>query len=85
MGNLNNKKVTAQAIADMFEGVRFVQLVADGKGKPKGFAFVEMGSGEAAAKAVAASGKVWMGRGIRANYQKWDGKSKWPPPDAVHF
>ena len=85
IGNLNNKKVTAEAISGMFSGVKFVQLVSDPKGRPKGFAFAEMRSAEDAGRAVGAGGKVWMGRGVKVNYQKWDGKSAWPPPDAVHF
>lgn len=86
IGNLNNKKVTPDNLIQIIPNIKFVQWLygPDGKGC-KGFCFVEMKSEEDAGRAKAGEGVKVFGRPVKINYQEKDGKSSWPPPNAIYY
>ena len=74
VGNLSYQ-VTQDALTEVFKEygeVKSVQIPTDREtGRVRGFAFVEMGSDEEEAAAIAAlDGAEWMGRGLKVNKAK---------------
>ncbi|GMH49100.1 hypothetical protein TrVE_jg11108 [Triparma verrucosa] len=86
IGNLNNKKVTPSNLPTILPNVKFVQWTYGPDGVSfKGFCFVEMKTSEDAARVKAGEGTKVFGREVKVNYQKKDGKSSWPPPNAIYY
>jgi len=83
IGNLNARTMTVDTLFEAIPNIKFVQWLTNPEGTCRGFCFVEMKTPEDAAFAMGMTGTKIEGRPLKANYQKADSKSSWPPPNAV--
>jgi predicted sulfurtransferase len=81
--NMCRNKMTEQILFDILPGITHLVWRVDRKTNQfLGQGWVEMASPDAAARAVAKSGLLVLGRPISIVYQPADGKDAWPPPSS---
>lgn len=82
--NMCRKNMTEDVVIEFIPGITHIVWKNDRKTNQfLGQGWVEMESPEAAASAVAKSGKKILGRPIFIEYQKADSKDMWPPPHSA--
>jgi Rhodanase C-terminal len=82
--NMCKKNMTEDVLLDHIQGVTHIVWKLDHRSQAfLGSGWVEMESCEAAARAVAKSGQVVLGRPLYIEYQPPGGKDKWPPPSSA--
>jgi Rhodanase C-terminal len=82
--NMCKKSMTEDVLLDHIHGITHIVWKLDHRSQAfLGSGWVEMESCEAAARAVAKSGQIVLGRPLYIEYQPPDGKDKWPPPSSA--